>query len=194
MTPIRSALVVDTNRNSDVLTRREFVWPIQRALPVPSQVIPLSQLKKSTLEKLDLDMLVFSGCTLKDNAYLKYASKLAWLSSVRKPVLGICAGQHLLAAAHGAKTHAMNEPAIGVHPVRVTQAHPLLEDFAPKFNAYFLHGNEVGLPKGFHSIAKSAFSKNDVMVHGQKPVVGVSFHPEVLNKSFFAAFVEWAQN
>jgi GMP synthase-like glutamine amidotransferase len=46
--------------------------------------------------------------------------------------------------------------------------------------------------KNFDSIASSSFSDSEVIVHKNKKIAGVSFHPEVCNRSFFYSFFEWA--
>ncbi len=186
-----SALVVNCSRTNDILTEREFVWPIQRALPLPSKAILLSKLNEKTIK--DFDVIVFSGCQLKDNDYIKKIPKLKWLTEISKPILGICAGQHILGMVYGAKLSILKNPAIGVHPVKIVKQHDLVHSFFKKFNVYSLHGNQISLPKNFECIATSKFAKNEIMVHKTKPIVGVSFHPEVLNKPFFHAFLGWVK-
>lgn len=190
MKSIHSVFVVDTNQRSDLLTQREFVWPLQRTLSVPSKVISFSKLTPKSI--LGFDAIIFSGCTLKDNAYLKRVANVAWLKSADVPMLGICAGAHILGHLFGAKISKQKKPSIGVHPIRITKENPFFRDIPFTFNVYSLHGNQVSLPKDFITIASSKETKNEIIVHNSRPVVGVSFHPEVLNKSFFSDFLRWA--
>ena len=191
MSEIRSALVVNCCRADDVLTQREFVWPIQRVLSVPSKVISLKKMNEKMAG--DFDVVIFSGCQLKDNEYLKLAKKVGWMKHSFKPILGICAGQHLIALAFGGKVKKIDEALIGVHPIRVIQKRTFLDSFSPTVNVYGLHSNVVSLPNGFASIARSTRNPNEVILHEQKPIVGVSFHPEVLNKLLFHEFLAWAE-
>lgn len=191
MSEFHSALVINCCRTNDVLTLREFVWPIQRSLSVPSKVI---QLKKLT-EKManDFDVIIFSGCQLSDNAYLKYASKLEWLKKTKKPVLGICAGQHVLGVVFGGKIKKMVHPMIGAHTIRQGKKMTFLDSFSSPLNVYGLHSHTISLPHGFASAAHSPSNPNEVIFHTRKPLLGVSFHPEVLNKPLFQAFLAWAE-
>ncbi len=190
MSPFHSALVVNCCQNDDVLTQREFIWPIQRALGVPSKVVLLKKLNEKMTK--EFDVIVFSGCQLKDNAYLKQASKLTWLTRLVKPILGVCAGQHLIALAFGGKVKPMKQPSIGVHPIHIIKKSTFLDSYISPINVYALHSHIVSLPNNFTFIAKSTNNPTEIIVHESKPIVGFAFHPEVLNKRFFAAFLEWA--
>lgn len=191
MTRFHSALIVNDCRSEDVLTLREFVWPIQRNLPIPSKVVSLSALKPRDVEGVDL--IVFSGCQLKDNAYVKRIPKLLWLAKTNKPMLGICAGHHIIGSIYGGTITKRKNPSIGVRTIMKTKAHSLTKGLESSFSVYSLHGNVVSLPKTFVSLAKSPEFSNEIMIHSKRPVVGVSFHPEVLNKSFLVDFVKWAE-
>lgn len=191
MTAIHSALIVNDCRNDDLLTLREFVWPIQRSLPIPSRVVSLKKLKESDVNHADL--IIFSGCQLKDNEYVNHIPKLKWLVKLNKPMMGICAGHQILGSVFGGKLTSGKTPSIGMRTVTKTREHALTESLDSSFSVYSLHGNAVSLPKGFVSLAKSSPFTNEVMVHSTKPIVGVSFHPEVANKSFFSAFVKWSE-
>ncbi len=191
MSEIHRALVVNCCRDDDVLTQREFVWPVVRALNVPCKIVSLRKLTEKMAG--EFDAIIFSGCQLRDNEYLKHAKKLTWLAKTSKPVLGICAGQHLLALVFGGKVKKMDESSIGVHSIRVTKKGTFLDSFPPTFNVYGLHSNVVSLPPElFTPAARSPSNPCEVIIHASKPIVGVSFHPEVLNKPLFHAFLEYA--
>jgi GMP synthase (glutamine-hydrolysing) len=193
---MNSVLIVNTCRNEDVLTEREFVWPIQRALHVPSKVVHLSKLTEAMAN--DFDAVIFSGCPYGDDAYLKKTKNVKWVTETKKPLLGVCAGQHLIAAAFGGEVKQMPKAVIGVEKIMVVKGKKemstILDTFVRSPNAYFLHHNQIPLPARFVSLARSRFSQNEIIVHEKKPIVGVSFHPEVLNKDFFSAFLKWAES
>jgi GMP synthase-like glutamine amidotransferase len=192
MTSIRSALVVNCCRNDDVLTLREFVWPIQRVLSVPSKVVSLKKMNEKMVK--DFDVIILSGCQLLDNDYLKHLAKVKWLAHSSTPVLGICAGQHILASVFGGRVLGMKTPIIGVHPIKKSKKSTILDSFPSSFNVYGLHSHTVSLPPGFASAARSAHNPNEVIFHLKRPVLGVSFHPEVLNKPLFHAFLAWGES
>ncbi len=192
MSRIHSVLVVNCSRDNDLLSVREFVWPIQRSLPVPSKIIPLRAFTEKSLQSFDA--VILSGCQLLDNGYLNHVKKLSWLKKVEKPVLGVCAGQHLLCLVYGGKVLDMKQPCVGVHSINLRKNRAFLDSNLPSLNVYGLHSHTITLPKGpFISAAYSSQNPNEVIFHETKPVAGVSFHPEVLNKGLFPSFLVWAE-
>jgi GMP synthase (glutamine-hydrolysing) len=186
-----SILVVNCARNEDLLTKREFVWPIQRALHEPSRVVHLSKLKKEDV--LAASAVIFSGCPLADNAFLQFVPKLSWLKRMDVPMLGICAGHQLLGRIFGGKISHAEKAVIGWTKLQKKKSHTLLKEFPARFSAFELHGNRIACPKDFSIYVSSAHNPNEVMIHQKKKIVGVEFHPEVRNEKLLQAFVKWAQ-
>ncbi|QQR92436.1 MAG: gamma-glutamyl-gamma-aminobutyrate hydrolase family protein [Candidatus Iainarchaeum archaeon] len=181
-------LIVNSCQNEDLLTKREFVWPIQRALHTPSKTIHISKLKKADV--LAANAIIFSGCQLKDNGFVKRVPKLKWLKDCSTPMLGICAGHQLLGMLYGGKISHAEKPMIGWTKLKKKAAHPLTAHLNKVFSAYELHGNLISVPKGFKTLVSSAHNPNEMMVHAKKKIVGVEFHPEVRNERIIQKFVE----
>ncbi len=183
-------LIVNSCEREDLLTRREFVWPIQRALHTPSKVVHISKLKRTDVAAASA--VIFSGCPLKDNGFVKQVVRLQWLKDVPTPLLGICAGHQLLGMLYGGKISHAKKPMIGWTTLRKKVSHPLTNHLGKSFSAYELHGNLISLPKGFKILVGSAHNPNEMMAHAKKKIVGVEFHPEVRNERIIQRFVEWA--
>jgi GMP synthase (glutamine-hydrolysing) len=96
------------------------------------------------------------------------------------PLLGLCLGGQLLAAAAGAEPGRAARPEIGWHPVEVTaegEDDPLLGALAPRFEAYQWHSYEFPLPPGAVPLARS-----EVCLQGARlgeRAWALQFHPEV---------------
>jgi GMP synthase-like glutamine amidotransferase len=119
------------------------------------------------------------------------ADRLPWLQGeielVREaaaagtPVLGICLGAQLLAAAAGAEVHRASAPEIGWHGVErlpASDGDPVLGALPARFDAYQWHSYAFAPPPGAAVLARSAVCPQAFRLPGA-PAWGVQFHPEV---------------
>ena len=95
------------------------------------------------------------------------------------PVLGVCFGAQLLAAALGAAVTPAEPPEIGFFPVTLTaagRADPVLGVLPERFLACQWHSWQFALPDG---AAPLAYSDAGLQAFRSGDAVGVQFHPEV---------------
>jgi GMP synthase (glutamine-hydrolysing) len=96
------------------------------------------------------------------------------------PLLGLCLGGQLLAAAAGAAPRRASRPEIGWHQVEVTpegEDDPLLAPLAPAFEAFQWHSYEFPLPAGAVPLARSEVCLQACRIGGR--AWALQFHPEV---------------
>lgn len=96
------------------------------------------------------------------------------------PLLGLCLGGQMLAAAAGAEPRRASRPEIGWHQVEVTPegaADPLLAPLAPSFEAFQWHSYEFPLPPGAVPLARSEVCLQGFRL-GER-AWALQFHPEV---------------
>jgi GMP synthase (glutamine-hydrolysing) len=97
-----------------------------------------------------------------------------------KPVLGVCLGSQLLAAALGATVRKAGRKEIGWFAVSLTEEgrrEPLFESVAERFVAYHWHGDVFDLPRGAVPLASSERTAHQAFRFGAS-AYGFLFHLE----------------
>lgn len=94
------------------------------------------------------------------------------------PVLGICLGAQLIAAALGARVYPGPRKEIGWYPVEVTVQEELTAGLPSRFLAFHWHGDTFDLPAGATRLFRSDLYENQGFRWGRN-VCAIQFHFEV---------------
>ncbi len=110
-----------------------------------------------------------------------------------KPVLGVCLGSQLLAAALGAEVRRGAEREIGWFPVRLAEAacdDRLLRGLPREFVAAHWHSDVFDLPRGAVALAASERTAVQAYRYGEK-TYGLLFHAEMTQEILAALVAEF---
>jgi GMP synthase (glutamine-hydrolysing) len=140
------------------------------------------------VEQQSPDLLVVLGAPIGVNDVADYPFLAEEMALIRarlsriEPVLGICLGAQLIAAALGSSIYPASQKEIGWAPVQLTPsglASPLGELSTPVLH---WHGDTFDLPAGAVHLASTPTCKNQAFAIANH-VLGIQFHPEVLGGS-----------
>ncbi|MDP6670744.1 MAG: glutamine-hydrolyzing GMP synthase [archaeon] len=107
----------------------------------------------------------------------KFNSKLF---SLKKPILGLCYGQQLMAQELGGKVEKGKVREYGLAKLEVKKSNGLLKGLGAKETVWMSHGDKVsGLPKGFEVIGSTSDCENAAVADLSRKYFGLQFHPEV---------------
>jgi GMP synthase (glutamine-hydrolysing) len=160
----------------------EFVKPIEDVLKRNKFEFISAHYSKINQELLKTaDKIIISGTSLKDNTYLDSINEFNWIEEFDKPILGICAGMHILGLVYNGKIKKCQE--IGL--TKIIFNYDFL-GFQGEHLVYELHNLNV------ESSSFSTASLSDISIqaikHKKKAFFGVQFHPEVRNKNLITNF------
>lgn len=116
--------------------------------------------------------------------YLFLSPEIRFLKSflrLDRPMLGVCLGSQLLAAALGAKVHKNKHKEIGWYPLALTPAgarDPLMAALGRTGTTFQWHGDTFTLPKGAVHLARSPLCRHQAF-RFRANVYALQFHMEV---------------
>jgi GMP synthase (glutamine-hydrolysing) len=160
----------DALRRADVATRIIHVY---RGEPVPAS--------------LDADALVVMGGPMgvyEADQYPHLRDELRLIESALqqgRPLIGICLGSQLIAAALGARVYPSGRKELGWYPVTLTEAaatDALLGDAPRQFVALHWHGDIFDLPAGAVHLASSQMTAHQAFRYAEN-AYALLFHMEV---------------
>ena len=130
-----------------------------------------------------IDLLIVMGgpMNVTDESYYPWLidEKVFIREAIRTgvPVLGVCLGAQLIAAALGSRIFANKYKEIGWFPVELVNDNCELLPFPKRFPAFHWHGDTFDLPKGAVHLMRSDGCQNQGFMIGEN-VIGLQFHLE----------------
>lgn len=167
-----------------------WIKPLRHALPnelrCAMEEVPYTHFTPDFVErhvdKFDAVVLSGSEAMLSRAAdRFTFRNEIDAIRLLNLPVLGICAGHHMIGLAHGESIVNMGRLADGYREVEVLAEDPLF-DGLPR-NILVRQGHEemiTRVPRGFSLLARSSETPVEAVRRAEKGIAyGVQFHPEV---------------
>lgn len=173
-------LILDYGSQSTHLISRRL-----KELSISSVIIEPEQMNQVYFEKA-------AGIILSGGPQSVYDVKSPTIAqsflSGKKPILGICYGQQLLAHRLGGKVTPGKKKEFGPATITIKNHIGIFNSTAissASFTVWMSHGDEVtSLPKGYISIAKTETIPHAAFQHKSKNIFGIQFHPELIHTQF----------
>ncbi|MFZ0963815.1 MAG: gamma-glutamyl-gamma-aminobutyrate hydrolase family protein [Terriglobia bacterium] len=111
-----------------------------------------------------------------------------------RPVLGVCLGSQLLAAALGAEVKKGTRKELGWHAVKLSESaaqDPLFAGVPPEFWPFHWHGDVFSLPKQAVGLASSQQTPCQAFRYGRS-AYGILFHLEVTREQVAQMLLDFA--
>ena len=146
------------------------------------QLNVFSEIKRATTPLKELEKtkgIILSGGpnSVYDSNAPKFNPKLFPL---KKPILGLCYGQQLMAQELGGKVEKGKVREYGLAELEVKKSDGLFKGLGEKETVWMSHGDKVsGLPEGFEVIGSTPDCENAAVADLSKKYFGLQFHPEV---------------
>jgi GMP synthase (glutamine-hydrolysing) len=166
-------LVLDFGSQYNQLIARKV-----RQLAVFSQIVPFDH-PVEKIRAMKPEGIILSGGPA--SIYADGAPRLARkVLELGVPVLGICYGLQAMAHEMGGRVAASPLREYGFAKIRIAEPNGLLTDVGDESQVWMSHGDKVeALPPGFVAMASTANCPYTVVRHGERPLFGLQFHPEV---------------
>lgn len=135
--------------------------------------------------KAKIKGIILSGG--KGNPYepLNLTSNFVALMNFDVPILGLCLGHEIIAAAYRGRIKKLSEYHLKKELITITKPEDPIFEGLDKTEVSFVrrhYFHVAELPASFESLATSAISANEIIKHKKKPIYGFQSHPEVSGK------------
>jgi len=180
-------VILIINISKEKLHYLEFVKPVEDILRKNSIKFITKHYKEIPKEDTSADKIIICGTSLKDNDYLDNLSYFGWIKESSKPIFGICGGMQIISLIFNGKKKKCRE----IGKIEVDFRKEFL-GFEGRIKSYALH-SLYAESKDFEIYAKSDKCPQAIK-HKTKPLYGVLFHPEVMNKDGILEFCSFTSS
>ncbi|MCA1811553.1 MAG: GMP synthase subunit A [Halobacteriales archaeon] len=152
---------------------------VLRYMKQDTQIVP-NDTPVADLESAGVDGLVLSGSGARIGLDDGLGQVGSYLDRLDVPILGVCAGHQFMGRHFGGQAAPGKVAEFGQVEIEVVDEDDILRGVPRRTVVWASHNDEVSvLPPSFKLLARGESSPIQVMRHKERPLFGLSFHPEV---------------
>lgn len=169
----------------------EFATPIEKIISKMGSTSVFIEYANCLSFNFDgFDGAILTGSPQGDDIVEHHLPYFRWIQYFKKPLLGICAGHHIIGFLYGSEILRSKEPESGNFEVEIIKSDPLFNGLSNTFVAKQMHNDSITLPEKFELLATSETCKNQLMKHREKQLYTCQFHPEFYNHDLVRNFIK----
>jgi GMP synthase (glutamine-hydrolysing) len=141
-------------------------------------VVPLLDFCEADLQSIHGVVISGAPILITEVDTTPFLEKFTWLKTTVLPVLGICFGHQMMGLTYGALANRQREDR-DWQIVEIIHACSLFDRMPTEIEFMEDHCESISIPPDFIHVGVSDATVNEAMMHKEKPLYGVQFHPEV---------------
>lgn len=128
------------------------------------------------------DTVILTGSNFmlsKSDTQIVFREEMDLVKELAAPILGICFGHQLIGAAYGVKVRDLGRTVRALKDIKLVERDPVFDGLPDVIRVSESHRQAIAnLPSEFRLLAESPTSRIESIVHKNRPIYGVQFHPE----------------
>ena len=135
------------------------------------------------------DGIILSASPFGDDIVDHHKTHYSWILKEAKPILGICAGHHIIGRLFGSILIRDQESEVGDCTVMIDKVDPFFNGVENSFVVKQNHKDSISLPEAFVLLAHSDKCKVQIMKHRARPIYSTQFHAELSSSTLIENFL-----
>ena len=173
----------------------EFTKPIESILSDSKcQWVTVEYTDSMLKNNNNYDAIILSASPFGDDIVDHHKTSYSWIQQEAKPVLGICAGHHIIGRLFGSALIRDQESETGDCTVVIDKIDPLFNGVEDSFVVKQNHKDSISLPENFFLLGHSDKCKVQIMKHRTRPIYSTQFHAELSNSFLIKNFLAIAKH
>ncbi len=169
----------------------DYCIPIEHI--IRHQFVTFKRIEYSETLSADLSIyhgFILTGSPCGNDIVEHHLPYFKWIREIDKPVLGICAGHHIIGALFGSRLIRDVESELGDSTITIIKPDPIFNGLEQETLVAQAHHDAITLADNFVLLAGSERCPVQAMKHETRPLYSTQFHPETRNPRIIKNFLD----